>query len=24
MSCIDLLFNYGDQAHDVLFSKNII
>ena len=24
MSCIDLLFNYGDQACDVLYSENII
>ena len=21
MSCIDLLFNYGDKAYDVLYSK---
>jgi hypothetical protein len=23
MSCIDLLFNYGDKAYDVLYSKNL-
>jgi len=23
MSCIDLLFNYGDNAHDILYSKNL-